>query len=200
VRLRTSIFVVATLLLLLAGSSANGASVSAIISASTVNVGESIEVTLYLNLEPSEVASAAHVSLKLIDANPVAALTTFPLSLGNVVGVPQGWDTSNSTLLPYGSCGPGEAGCLFSEALIASPSRTGSLYFGAFELTAAAPGTLAMVVDEGDTWWGPNQFDQHFFSSGTIGTVTVTPEPSTALLMGLGLVGIATRKNGVYSN
>jgi len=189
-------FTLSVLLFLLASSSANGASVSAITSASTVNVGESIVVILYLNLEPSEVAAAAHVSVKLIDASPVAALTTFPSSLGKAVGVPQDWDSSNSSLLSYGSCGPGEAACFFSQALIASASRTGDLFFGAFELTAAAPGTLTMVVDAGDTWWGPNQFDQHFFSSGTIGTVTVVPEPGTALLMGLGIIGLASFKGG----
>jgi len=51
-----------------------------------------------------------------------------------------------------------------------------------------------MTVDGTDTWWGPSQSDQRFVETAILGTIVVAPEPNTALLMGLGLAGLASRR------
>jgi hypothetical protein len=169
------------LLLLAAGvSPVRAATITAFTNDSIIGVGSAASVEIRLQLDPLEFVSIFEGRFDLVGLGSTAAVAVQPLGFGSTWGTQFGGVTQSQLVLSLTSSNRDD------HVLLATVDVVG-LAPGFFDLLLA-PGTLL----QRDTNVSP--FFEDVALGTTVGTnlisIQVIPEPSTGLLMGLGLLSL----------
>lgn len=169
--------------------SANAASITATPLASQINVGERVSVEIRLQLEPGESASVFQ--------------STFSVSSSGLITVdPSGFGTTWSSPVGFPLLGNGDASTA-TVSLLADDNRTDHDLVATLSVLATSVGTLALALDsdvllqrDPDVGVDLVNIPVSQGSGSLLAEITVVPEPSAALLIGLGISGLAWRRRG----
>ncbi|MHA7837851.1 MAG: PEP-CTERM sorting domain-containing protein [bacterium] len=175
-------------ILLAIAANANAASITATPLASQVNVGERVSVEIRLQLEPGESASLFEAFL---DAAGPGVMSVDPSGFGAT------W----SSTVASPELGDGDAGRV-SLSLLASGNRTDHDLVATLSVLGTSTGlvSLSLALDEVVILQrdSGNDLEDIFVNEGPgtlLAQFEVVPEPSAALLIGLGISGLAWRRH-----
>ena len=172
---------------------AGAATIFAVPTASEINVGDQISIELFVDLDAGagEVASLFEGRFFLVGPG---LMSVDPLGFGMT------WDDS---ALPDG---PNAASTNVVMSLLASSNRSDHSLLGTLLLTASAPGTISIRLDP-STFLQKDLVTAPFFEGvpiqnvpgSDLSTIVVVPEPSTCLLLGMGLLLVGKRRPACLS-
>jgi hypothetical protein len=162
--------------LLLGAGVANAATVGIAADAAVYNVGDTITLTVFTDSEGEELFA---VGIVVAYTGPVTSLTSTPT-------IPPFWITSSVDVVSS----PGYR--LAVHALAVAGIDPGTAFGATLTFSANAPGTATFTIGG-----NPNNGFSFDFGTAVPGAnvaVTIVPEPTTAALLGLGVVGLALTK------
>lgn len=181
-----------------ASASAISLSLNAL-SPTTINVGETVTIEMRMDTEGETQITSVFTSMS--NSNPGALEFTSGTSLGQILFNPSTYQGLGKVGEPQdGVTGDAPGRVRVASYATASPTGSGranaNQLLGTIVFTATAGGTvdIAALLELGTN---PDEITVATVSvTGAVGigapiTITVIPEPGTALLMGLGLVGLA---------
>jgi hypothetical protein len=163
-----------------------GAPVGATGPGGTILPGDSVTMDLFFDTETENLQA---FFLQVNHAGTVASAAAIEpfIFVGGVVGTPLGAPVPNSAA---GGNATGQFVITVGAPGSFAPG-SGLVKFGSISLDTVAAGTLSIDISEaGGAVGGPGGQDLVAAGLVTFDSITVVPEPTTALLVGLGLVGL----------
>lgn len=175
------------MLLLVLAAGANAASITATPQASQINVGERVSVEIRLQLEPGESASAFQA--------------TFAASGPGLVSIdPNGFGDTWFSPLGFPVLGTGEAATA-TVSLTADGNRSDHDLLATISVVGTSIGLIALELDATRDLLLQRDFGSTLEDialdqgpGSMLAQIEVVPEPSTGLLIGLGISGLAWRR------
>jgi len=168
----------------------------------TVGVGGTVDVRVYLAETPTTAPTLSagggmtSGAVRVIFPSP-----TISTAVATPATTPTGpWPLGNNANNANGSFNATNSAVVndFSLGGPIAPDGTGRILLGTFRFTGIGPGTMTLAVADPNVQAGDNtnavngSIDSLIGSTGTASfTVTGVPEPSSLLLGGLGLTGLA---------
>lgn len=152
----------------------------------TILPGDNVSIDLFFDTE-TENLQAFFLQVNHAGTTASSAAVEPFLFVGGVVGTPLGAPVPNSAA---GGNATGQFVITVGAPGSFNPG-SGDVKFGSINLVNVAAGTISIDISEaGGAVGGPGGQDLVAAGLVTFDSITVVPEPTTALLVGLGLVGL----------
>jgi hypothetical protein len=175
----------ATAMLFFSAATAGAVSFTFQVVSGGTNPGDSLTLDLYADPE-TENLQAWFLQVTHVGNTASAAAQEAFIFAGGALASPLGSPVPNS--IDGGNATGQYAFTVSPPGSI--PAGTPAFKFGSISFASLAPGDLVIEVAPGGAVGGPGGVDLVAAGLVTFDSITIVPEPSTALLVGLGLLGL----------